>query len=146
MQTKQKAQTRLLQLASRCLPLLVSVVLVACASVGGKVQEDQVRQRATERWQALIAGEFTRAYGYITPSYRAVVSPDRYHSRFGDAGSWVGSEVVDVNCPETSKCLVRLRIDFKPLLVRKNIDKMTTHIDETWLLEDGQWWLFQDIK
>ena len=47
MQTKQKAQTRLLQLASRCLPLLVSVVLVACASVGGNVLEDQVRQRAT---------------------------------------------------------------------------------------------------
>lgn len=127
-------------------PLCVGLVLTACASVGAGDPQQIVRQRATERWKALMAGEFTRAYGYTTPGFRAIVSVDRYRNRFGSAGSWVGSEVISVDCPEKIKCNVRLRIDFTPVMARKSADKITTHIDETWLLEDGQWWLFLDIK
>ncbi len=129
------------------LALLASLALSACASVGSsKSPEEQVRQRAAERWQALIAGEFSRAYTYITPGFRAIISPDGYRNRIGNALTWVGSEVVSVNCPEASKCLARLRLDYKLLLPGKNMDKITAHVDETWLLEDGQWWIFQDIQ
>jgi len=120
-------------------------MLAACASVGGGNPQDQVRQRASERWQALVAGEFSRAYAYLTPSYRAVVSADGYRKRFGAAVLWLGAEVVEVDCPEATKCLAHLRIDYKPLLARKNTDKMSTNVEETWLFEGGQWWFYQDI-
>lgn len=125
------------------LSLCASIALTACAGLSNLPPQEQVRQRATERWQALVAGEMNRAYTYNTPGFRAVVSADGYRSRFGGAIIWLGAEAVDVNCPETTKCLAQVRIDFKPLLSRKISDKISTHVEETWLLEDGQWWFFQ---
>jgi len=128
------------------LSLCAAMTLSACASLGGNDPEAQVRQRASERWQALVAGEFTRAYSYSTPSYRAVVSADEFRNRNGGAVKREGSEVVAVKCPETTRCIATIRIDFRPLFGGRFGDKINTHIDETWLLEDGQWWVFQSIK
>jgi|SRR5450759_1006085 len=131
---------------SLCLSLCAALTLAACANLGGGNPEAQVRQRATERWQALVAGEFSRAYSYNTPGFRAVVSADGYRNRIGGAITWLGAEVVGVNCPEADKCTARLRIDFKPLLSRPSAANVSTHVDETWLLENGEWWFFQAIK
>ena len=136
---------RSLRSLSLWLSICVCLVLAACASVGSGNAPDLVRQRASELWQALVAGEFSRAYTYNTPAYRGVVSPDGYRSRFSNAVVWLGSEVVDVNCPEATRCLVRLRLDVRPLLSRKTSDKISTYIDETWLFSEGQWWYFQEI-
>lgn len=131
---------------SRWLALSAVLALTACASLSSKPPPEQVRQRATERWQALVGGEFNRAYTYTTPGFRAVVSPDSYRNRFGGAVIWLGSEVIDVNCPDTDRCVTHVRIDFKPAMGRKFDTKMSTHVDETWLLQEGQWWFFQDLK
>ena len=125
--------------------LCVALTLSACASLGGGTPEEQVRQRATERWQALVAGQFSRAYSYNTPGFRAVVTPDGYRNRFGSALTWLGAEVIRVDCPEASKCNALVRVDFRPVLSRKDDVKLSSHVDETWLLEDRQWWYFQKI-
>ncbi len=125
--------------------ICASLSLAACASLGGGTPEEQVRQRATQRWQALAAGEFSRAYNYNTPSFRSVVTPDGYRNRFGGAVSWKAAEVDRVTCPEVDKCTARLRVDFKPVLSHPNSPAISTHMDETWLLENGQWWYFQKI-
>lgn len=140
--TERTARRRCVNAISLCAVMILS----ACASLGGNDPEVQVRQRASERWQALVAGEFTRAYGYSTPSYRAVVSADEFRNRNGGAVKREGSEVVAVKCPETTRCIATIRIDFRPLFGGRFGDKINTHIDETWLLEDGQWWVFQSIK
>ena len=127
-------------------PLCASLVLAACASMGSSKPEDLVRQRASERWQALVAGDFTKAYTYSTPGYRAVVNAEMFRGRHGAAVKWVGSEVASVKCPETMRCLVNIRLEVQPLLGGRFGDKIDTHIDETWLLEGGQWWVFQSIK
>lgn len=130
---------------SLCLSLCVAITLAACANLGGGDPEAQVRQRATERWQALVAGQFSRAYSYNTPGFRAVVSPDGHRNRFGGAVTWLGAEVIRVDCPEASKCNALVRLDFRPVLSRKDDVKLSSHVDETWLLEDRQWWYFQKI-
>lgn len=130
---------------TRWVALCVSLALSACATLSSDKPEDQVRQRATERWQALVKGEFSRAYTYNTPGFRAVVSPDSYRNRFGGAVVWLGASVVGVNCPETTKCVANLSIEFKPVLGRRNSTNLSTGLEETWLLEDGQWWFFQKI-
>ena len=124
--------------------LLASVVLVACAAVPASKPEDQVRSRANERWKALVSGDYLKAYSYSTPGYQAVVKADAYKQRFG-AASWYGAEVVDVTCPEIDKCTARVRVDYNNVMSRKSLNKITTHIDETWLLEGGQWTIFQPI-
>jgi len=140
--TGRKSPTLCISAISLC----AAMTLSACASLGGNDPEILVRQRAAERWQALVAGEFTRAYGFSTPSYRAVVSADEFRNRNGGAVKREGSEVVAVKCPETTRCIATIRIDFRPLFGGRFGDKINTHIDETWLLEDGQWWVFQSIK
>lgn len=124
-----------------CAPILLS----ACASLSTSAPEVEVRQRANERWQALVAGDIDRARSYHTPGFKALVSAAGYRGRIGNAGSWVGAEVTDVKCPEKAKCIVRVRIDFKPVMSRRFGDKISTHADETWLLEDSKWWMFQAI-
>ncbi len=149
MQIKQATTLHLayqrLRTFSRVVLLATGLALAACAGVGGDPPHEQVRRRSAERWQALISGEFSRAYTYNTPGFRAVVSLDSYRRRFGSAIVWQGSEVVDVKCPETTKCIAQLRIDYKPLLKWNIGDKISTHVEETWLFEGGQWWFFQDI-
>lgn len=138
-------RTRRLRPVALWLSLSAALILSACASLGGGTPQEQVRQRATERWQALVGGQFSSAYSYNTPGFRAVVTPDGYRNRIGSSVIWVGAEVIGVNCSEVDKCLVRVRIDFKPVLGSMNDAKVSTHLDETWLLEDGKWWFFQKI-
>lgn len=128
-----------------CATLCISVALLACASLGSGNAEEQVRQRATERWQALVKGEFNRAYTFNTPGFRAVVTADGFRSRFGGAVTWLGAEVIRVNCADASQCVATVRIDYRPTLSGKNNNLLATHLDETWLLEAGQWWFFQKI-
>ena len=125
---------------------LVSLTLSACATLGSTSPQDQVIQRANQRWQALIDADFTRAYNFNSPGYRAVVNPQTHRASVGSAVAWVGAEAIKVECPDVNKCLATVRIDFKPLMSGRYNEKMSTHIDETWLFEDGQWWYFQPLK
>jgi hypothetical protein len=125
---------------------LTALVMTACASMPGSGPQGLVKQRAAERWSALVSGEFIRAYSYNTPGFRAVVTPDGFRNRFGGAVKWVGSEVVKVDCPDAVKCTVTMRVDFKPVVSGKAGGDVSTHVDETWLLEDGQWWFFQPLQ
>lgn len=125
--------------------LVASLTLAACASMGGGTPETQVSQRASERWKALVAGEFSKAYTYSTPGFRQVVTADGFRSRYGSAVVWVGTEVVSVVCPEPVKCNAVIRLDYKPLKGGRTGAPLNTHIDETWLLEGGQWWVFQPL-
>ncbi len=130
----------------RWFALSASVVLLgACASVGSSAVEQTVTQRATARWKALIAQDFDSAYTYTTPAYRAVVNVQGFRARTAGAVTWLGSEVVEVKCPEPAKCTARVKVDFKPLLRGRPGDKFDAYFDETWLLEDGQWSIFEQL-
>lgn len=126
-----------------CAPLALALTLSACASLSGG-PEAQVRDRADARWQVLRAGEFDKAYAYSTTAFRAVVSPESYRQRFGSAVQWIGSQVTAVTCPEPSRCQVKLHIQARPLVVK--FGNLDTDIEETWLLEDGQWRVFQPLE
>lgn len=126
--------------------VLAAGLLAGCASVAPATPEEQVRARAIERWQALVAYQMDKAYAFTTPAYRAVASPARDRARYGNAAQWVGAEVVRVTC-EPEKCVARVRIDAKPSAIpgigRKTT--LSTHADEIWLLVDGQWWLHREL-
>ena len=118
-------------------------LLSACASLQ-QTPEDAVRERATKRWASLIERDFAKAYELIVPSYRSVVGVNAYRSQFGNSLNWTAAEVVAVSC-ETDRCTATVRIDAQPLLGLKFGNTISTHVDETWLLEDGRWWFFQKL-
>ena len=119
-------------------------LLSACASFQAK-PEDAVTQRANARWQALLKGDMAKAYTYSAPGFRAVVDVEGFKGRTGIAGRWLGAQVTSVNCDTPERCKAVIRLEFNTLIPGFSKDRMTTHIDETWLLEEGQWWIFQKV-
>lgn len=130
----------------KCLALCTSVALAACAGISQSSPEEVVKQRVNERWKTLVSGDFARSYGYTAPSFRGLISQDVYRGRIGGAVNWVAGEVASVECPEAIKCVARVRIDYKPLLRGRAGDTFSTYANETWVLEDGQWWAFEPLK
>lgn len=123
---------------------LAVALLAGCASVmAPTAPEARVTERATQRWQAMIKGDYEKAYNLTTPSYRAVTSFTRFRAGFG-GGGWQSAEVASVNC-EAEKCVVQVKIGINPVLSTRFGATIITHIEETWLLEGGQWWLHQNV-
>ena len=119
-------------------------LLGACASFQPK-PEDTVTQRATARWQALVKGDMAKAYTYSAPGFKAVVDVESFKGRTGIAGRWHAAQVVNVNCDTPERCKAVIKLEFSTLMPGRSKDRISTHIDETWLLEDGQWWIFQKV-
>jgi hypothetical protein len=104
-----------------------------------------VKARAQERRDALVKGDMERAYQYFTPGYRAIVSVDRYRNSIGNASQTVAATVESVECESLEKCIAKVKVEMKPLVVPRFTGTITTYSDETWLFEAGQWWLFQKV-
>lgn len=126
--------------------LLAGLVLGGCATVPTGKPEDVVAERAGARWKHLLAKEFDKAYAFIVPGYRAVVTADAYRGRIGSAVKWVDADVYAVECPEPQKCIAKIKLTFVPALNQAGGGTFSTHFDETWLQENGNWWIFQDVK
>ena len=109
-------------------------------------QQQALRDAGAQR-QTLAGGDLPNglpAYTFLAPSYRKLVGVERYESSFGTAVAWKSVEVVGVSC-EPEKCTARVKIESQPVVPTLFKGTITTHVDEEWLLEDGQWWLYQKL-
>lgn len=132
--------TQSLKRQARWLPL-VAALLSACSAVPTASPQEQLRQRVTERWQALIAADYAKAYSYSTPAYRTLVTPEAYRGRQGTAVQRVAADVFSVDCPEPTHCKVRVVVKAKPPFGKAFDGLISAPVDEAWVLEDGQWWV-----
>ena len=109
------------------------VLIVSCKNIDNKplTAEEIVRARAGERWQALIEGQFEKAYSYEVPEYRKLYTADQYQRSKHGVGLWKKAEVVDVACME--KCVVTMQI-----YVTINIARWGGTMDTSSLLKE-QW-------
>ena len=135
----------LTRLASRraALALLTTLALAGCASIG-RTPEEVVTERVEKRWDALIAGNFEKAWEFTQPAYRGVVKAADYHKQFGIGGKWRGVQVHSVTC-EAERCNVRIRLTTKMNVPPFQGKEVTGFIEEVWLREDGQWWYYQNF-
>ena len=127
----------------RSAALAVALALAGCATLGG-TPEQAVAQRSAEYWKARASGDYATAYALTPPSYRQLHSLEQFRQQFGQGAAIQGAEVVKVDC-EAEKCSARIKISAAPALVGLNLGTIATHLSETWLLEGGQWWRFQDL-
>lgn len=128
------------------MPVLAAVAAVTfagCATLAAS-PEQAVEQRSGEYWKARIAGDYAKAYGLTTPSYRKLHTLEQFRMQFGAGAALQGASVVNVTC-EPEKCTARIKINAAPALAGMNLGTIATHLSETWLLEDGQWWRYQDL-
>lgn len=123
---------------------LAALALAGCAAMDSRQPEDIVRERATKRAEAYVKSDFAGAYALLTPTYRKVRDVDAYRRGFGAGAIWQKAEVASVAC-EAQRCKVSLRVSVKPLIPGMFNDTITVQFEETWLLEDGNWWLHQPL-
>ena len=53
--------------------MMAGVFLTACATAPGNTG-DSIAERAQDRWDALLAGDFETAYAFYSPGYRSTTS------------------------------------------------------------------------
>jgi len=133
--------------AARAATLLAAVWLAGCAALTPAPQtpEDIVLARANARWAAMLKADFTTAYGYLAPGVRALVTEKAFAGRYGGQSRWSSAEATRVTCPTDSKCVASIKIATKLFMPHFKGDTVPTYFDETWVLQDGQWWLYANL-
>jgi hypothetical protein len=106
-------------------------------TVDDRAPEEIVHERAQQRWDALLSGDIERAYGFITPAYRATRSLELYRARFGGAIQWNDATVQSVEC-EPERCKVVVNLSYR--LIRQRMEN-TRPMDEAWIFSEGNWWI-----
>ena len=122
---------------------LGALALSGCAALAPTTPEQQVQQRATQRWDALIASRWDKAYGFVSPSFRATMSEERYRERFVGVPKWKKVEVRSVKC-ESEKCIAVVHIE-SLYGARAGMETLSTDMSEIWLNEDGQWYKYEPL-
>lgn len=120
--------------------LTAVAVLAGCAAITPATPEATVQKRAQERVNLMQAREFTKAYAYLTPSYRALNDADAYTKSFGSSAAWVEPKVNQVKCPDSDRCLVSVTVGVQVVAPGFGSKPLPSTMWETWVLENGQWW------
>lgn len=101
-----------------------------------------VEQRATERWEALIAGNGEKAFTYLTPGTQEVLDLTEYAQGMRQRPvKWVNITYLDKECTADS-CNVKLQLTYKvnvPVMSVGEVESVTILV-ERWLLSDGMWY------
>jgi hypothetical protein len=121
--------------------MVAGVFLTACATAPENT-ENSIEERAQDRWDALLAGDYETAYRYFSPGYRSSVSVVDFEIMVRTRRvRWVTAEYMEQSCEE-SACTVKFKIGFKvarPVLGMPEWKGYDT-VDEKWVKTKGQWW------
>lgn len=118
---------------------LALALMAGCAAPfqgGGASREEVVRERAQQRWDALVSGDLEKAYGFLSPATRQVISLASYSSSIR-AGFWKKATVERVECREADLCDVHLTVEYS------RGASVATPLRESWSHGGGQWWYVQ---
>jgi hypothetical protein len=101
--------------------------------------------RVAERWQALAARDFAKAWEFTTPTYRASFPKHLYVKKFSYAVEWelTAVEVVHYDARAAVASVVA-RVMSKPTkqtsTASRLIGAIPSNLRERWIFADGQWW------
>ncbi len=120
---------------------LAGLMLAACATPSRVTEESPeevkkaaVVERANARWQAVIESDAEKAYAFLSPGSKALTSFDAYRARARLVGIRA-AELESVAC-EPEVCKVKFRVTLDHRLMKG----LVMPVEETWVLENGQYW------
>lgn len=96
-------------------------------------------QRADQRWQALVKGDFARANALVLPSER----PDTPETAgLGPFVKWLGAEVVRLEYDQPDQARVGVLVDHSFIAPTGGDTPIRSKAFawERWVKEDGTWW------
>jgi hypothetical protein len=117
-----------------------------CATAPAKGEDSSVlKERATERWELLIALKSDKAYDYLSPGFRKTISREKYAEEMNQRGlRWEKVEYGSQEC-EAATCKVRLLVQYK-INMNGSVGtvKSMGPLVETWIKTDGRWFFLPD--
>ena len=113
---------------------LLVAIAAGCAAIGLGSDREVVAERSKERWNAVIAGDLRKAYGYVSPAGRTVLPYEGYE-RSIRKGFHKAARVTEVRCTGPELCEVTLEIEYE-----FSGRRMKTPFFEKWVKQDSQWW------
>jgi hypothetical protein len=117
--------------------LLLASMLAACSGSAAKKSqvppEQAVRALAQERWDALVAGDVPKVYGYMSPAAREALSLEAFRGSIR-VGFFQKAEVVKVDC-QPDVCDVQLQVAY---VYRGS--SIVTPVRESWIRSGDGWW------
>jgi hypothetical protein len=116
--------------------LILASLLAACGSAPKQAQvppEQAVKALAQERWNALIAGDVSRVYGYMSPAARQALSLEAFRDSIR-LGFFQKADVVKVEC-QPDVCDVQLQVAY---VYRGS--SIVTPVRESWIRSGDGWW------
>ena len=128
--------------------VLALAIIAGCAAMGGGLTKDTppevkaaaVKERSSARWEALIKGDKDAAYTYLSPGTRQMMTLEQYRAR-PQAITYTAAQVEKVDCEaETCKVGLMVTYDYLPAKGTTRAKGVTTYLQETWVLENGQIW------
>lgn len=116
----------------------VVLVLAGCTATS---PADEVKARSLAYWAAMKGGDYSVAYGFLSPGFRARVSKDAFAARFIGKTRWDGADLRSVNC-EDERCVVTVDAQFT-FLGNELFPTYSnsTQVEESWIREGSEWWL-----
>ena len=117
------------------------LLLSACATTAPT--GDSIEKRAMDRWEALLSDDLAGAYEYLSPGFRSSVTSTQYQrSLLLKRVKWTDARYVESDCTETT-CKVKISLDYAVYGVLPGVKsyKGTQTIQESWVLNEGQWYL-----
>jgi len=113
---------------------LLVAIAAGCAAIGAGSDREVVAELSKERWDAVIAGDLRKAYGYVSPAGRTVLPYEGYE-RSIRKGFHKAARVTEVRCTGPELCEVTLEIEYE-----FSGRRMKTPFFEKWVKQDSQWW------
>ena len=124
--------------------LFFLLALSACSVLDGRAPEEVVVDRAQQRLDTLMQGDFEASYQFTTPGYRTTEGPGPYGTRWAGVSMWLSAQVSKVTCSgkeQVDRCEVTVEVSYKAA----RHEPTTTFLVEDWLRINGKWYLYQNI-
>jgi hypothetical protein len=116
---------------------VAAAALSGCAGLAKRSPEQAVQERAQARWDALVKGDVSAAYGFLSPGSRAVITPQGYEGTIR-RGFWKSAKVDKVECgtPQSCEASATIEYDYQG-------QRIKSPLRETWIQEGADWWYVQ---
>jgi hypothetical protein len=131
-----------LALAKNLVLLTCVAALVACAGTSAERRDEVIPERAQARWDALLDGEYEKAYAYASPGYRSTASANDFEISFrARRFQYTSAEYMSHSCEE-ALCLVKMNVGYRVVRPAPGLPEWngSSVVEERWILTDGRWW------
>jgi len=109
-------------------------------------REAELRERVKARWEAVLKGEFDKAFGFETPEYRKSHTEQEYREQFGRRLRWHVATLKDLRYDRADEVEAIITLDYSFALPGSDeMARTTGDITEHWVYSEDQWWRKQPM-